>query len=269
MSKVKIKLVTVGQLPPHLDLSQVSTWRSDAFELVGNIENFALIGNAVGEDWHFSDEGLRRQLPAHVSADFILAIVNVPIEDNWYLRRLGNNQIVFTFKHIREFLEFENIPLENAVLRVLYVSTLVYLRSGNTIPGLREAPVFTHDDTRGCLFDMNGIKSDLVESCNKPVVCEECVGRLKKERVSAQTIKIAQVEIRKIRKRLYYRIFDFVKLKPLVVLATSSLFAMLIGIAGSIIASYIYDGLKLPQSIQKPSSAQNREPLQHGRAGAV
>lgn len=244
MDKVKIKLVTIGHLPLHLNLNRVSAWESEVFELAGDIENFALRCDSDSDGWVFSDALLKAQLPAHAGADFLIAIVNVPIENNWYSRRLGDNQIVFTFSQIKEFLTWENIPLENAILRVLYAYTLLYKRSGNRIPGFGEAPSFTHDETRGCLFDMNGIKSDLVESCNKPVVCGECEERLRNERVSTQTIKIVQKEIRKIRKHLYYRAFDFVKAKPVAALAMSSAFAILLGVAGSLIASYAYDSIK-------------------------
>lgn len=263
MDKAKIKLVTIGHLPLHLNLKQVTAWNSEVFELVGGIDSFDLRSDSDGPSWEFSDDLLREQLPAHEGADFLLAIVNVPIEANWYSRRLGNNQIVFTFSQIKEFLAGENIPLENAILRVLYAYTLLYRRSGNNIPGFGEAPSFTHDETRGCLFDMNGIKSDLVESCNKPIVCGECEERLRNERVSNQTIKTVQKEIRKIRKHLYYRVFDFVKAKPVVALAISSVFAICLGVAGSLIASFIYDGIKpsLPAGITSQSSG----PAEAGR----
>ena len=47
--------------------------------------------------------------------------------DGWTLtsRRLGDNQIVFTFNQIKDYLAWENIPLENAILRVLYAYTLL------------------------------------------------------------------------------------------------------------------------------------------------
>ncbi|MEF8711130.1 MAG: hypothetical protein V5B38_20725 [Candidatus Accumulibacter propinquus] len=244
MDKVKIKLVTIGHLPLHLNLSRVSSWKSEVFELQGDVDNFALRCDSDGYGWEFSDLLLKAQLPSHNGADFIVAIVNVPIEDNWYSRRLGDNQIVFTFSQIKEFLAAENIPLENAILRVLYAYTLLYRRAGNKIPSFGEAPTFTHDETRGCLFDMNGIKSDLIESCNKPVVCGECEERLRNERVSNQTIKAVQKEVRKIRKHLYYRAFDFVKAKPVIALAISSAFAILLGVTGSLVASYIYDSIK-------------------------
>lgn len=244
MNKVKIKLITIGHLPLHLNLKRVATWSSEVFELVGEVDNFDLRCNSDGVDWEFSDALLKEQLPAHTDADFLLAIVNVPIESNWFSRRLGNNQIVFTFSQTREFLALENIPLENAILRALYAYTLLYRRSGNKIPGLGEGHPFTHDETRGCLFDMNGIKSDLIESCNKPIICSECEERLRNDRVSNQTITATQKEIQKIRKQLYYRAFDFVKAKPVIALAISSMFAIFLGVAGSLIASFIYDGIK-------------------------
>jgi hypothetical protein len=244
MNKIKIKLITIGHLPLHLDLKTVSSWKSEVFELIGDIENFALRCDSDIESWGFSDALLKAQLPTNNPAEFLIAIANVPIQDNWYSRRLGDNQIVFTFSEIKDFLALKNIPLENAILRVLYAYSLLYRRSGNKIPGFGEAPGFTHDETRGCLFDMNGVKADLVESTNKPVVCVECEERLRNERVSIQMIKTVQKEIRKIRKHLYYRISDFVKVNPALALAISSGFAVFLGVTGSLIASFIYDALK-------------------------
>jgi len=244
MGKVKIKLITVGHLPPHLNLKGISKWKSGVFELIGEIENFSLRRDSDADDWVYSDVLLKDSLPRHDGADFLLAIVNVPLEDNWYSRRLGDNQIVFTFNQIKEFLTRENIPLENGILRVLYAYTLLYRRAGNKIPGFGEVPGFTHDETRGCLFDMNGIKSDLVESCNQPRICEDCVERLNRELVADQTIKSAQKEIRKIRKHLYYRVLDFVRVRPIRALLISSIFAIMLGISSSLIASYLYDRVK-------------------------
>jgi len=263
MDKARIKIVTIGHLPLHLNLDRVSDWKSEVFELVGGIENFALRCDSDSDGWVFSDVLLKAQLPALAGADFLIAIVNVPLEDNWYSRRLGDNQSVFTFSQIRDFLTWENIPLENAIFRVLYAYTLLYRRSGNNIPGIDERPSFTHDETRGCLFDMNGIKSDVIESCNKPVVCGECEERLRNERVSTQTIKATEKEIRRIRKHLYYRAFDFVKAKPITALVISSAFAILLGVAGSLIASYIYDRIKLQTTAS--ISSQSTAPAKTGR----
>lgn len=251
MGKAKIRLITVGHMPLHLNLKEVSCWASDLFELVGKIDNFSLTCDSDYEDWGFSDRSLKRQVPEFDGADFIVALVNVPIEDNWYSRRLGDNKIVFTFHQIKEILSLDNIPLENAVLRVLYSYTLLYRRTGNKIPEVAAALGFTHDETRGCLFDMNGIKSDIVESCNKPIICSACEERLRNERVAAQVLDSAKNEIRKIRKHLYFRFFDFVKVRPLIALLISSVFAVALGMTGSLVASTIYDAIKGGVEVKK------------------
>lgn len=244
MNKLKVKLATIGHLPLHLDLMRVANWKSNIFEIAGEVENYPLRGDSDGPDWQFSDSLLEKSLPQLSEEDFLLAIVNVPIENNFYARRLGNKQIVFTFHCIKDVLAYENIPLENAILRVLYAATLLYGRAGNRIPEFDETPGFTHDETRGCLFDMNGIKSDIVVSCDAPIVCEECQERLRHERVSREIISTTQHEIKAIRKELYYRILGFVKRHPITALLFSSAFALALGVASSLVASFVYDAIK-------------------------
>lgn len=258
MNKVKIKLVSIGHLPLGFQSKKVENWESTTFEIVGEIDNFALRCDSDGYDWEFSDTLVKQQLPESSEADFMIAIVNVPIEDNWYSRRLGDNQVVFTFHQISQILEHYNIPLENVIYRLLYAYTLLYRRAGNKIPDFGEAPGFTHDETRGCLFDMNGIKTDLIVSCHNPKVCDECQERLKQERVSQSDINNTQKDIKRIKKDLYYRILDVIKKHPIWALVLSSIFALFLGVLGSIIGSYTYDYLTSEktseQSIKKVSS---------------
>jgi len=244
MNKTKIKLVSIGHLPIDFPEKKVLGWKSSTFEVVGEIDSFALRCDSDAPDWAFSDDLVRSQLQKTFDADFMVAIVNVPIEDNWYSRRLGNNQIVFTFYETREILEHSNIPIENVIYRMLYAYTLLYKRAGDRIPDFGEVPGFTHDETRGCLFDMNGIKTDLAASCSKAIICDQCQERLRQEKVSNHVIEATKREIKKIRKDLYYRAFGFIKKYPIWSLVLSSVFALLLGITGSVAASFIYDGIK-------------------------
>ncbi len=131
MSQVKIKLISIGHLPINLQVTKLLRQKSLLFEVVGDFENYALRCDSDGVDWEFSDQLVRTQLPVTFDADFMIAVVNVPIENNWYSRRLGDNKIVFTFHQIKEILEHYNIPLENAIYRVLYAYALLYKRAGN------------------------------------------------------------------------------------------------------------------------------------------
>jgi len=239
MSKVRIKLATIGHMPLIFTTSKVKKWKSSIFEVVDEIDSYTLNCDSDGFNWEFSDQLVKNQLPQQFNADFMIAIVNVPIEDNWYSRRLGNNQIVFTFHEIKEILEYSNIPLENVIYRLLYAYTLLYRRANNRIPDFGEVASYTHDETRGCLFDMNGIKTDLVASCHKPIICDECQVKLSNERVSKSDIESSKKEINKIKKDLYFRVLAGVKKHPLWALTLSSFFAVFLGVISSLITSSI------------------------------
>lgn len=244
MSKVKIKLISIGYLPSEFKSKKVSKFSSSLFEVVGNIDNLSLRCDSDGYGWEFSDDLVRKQMPEFNDADFMVAIVNVPLEDNWYSRRLGNNKIVFTFHEIKDILLQADIPLENVIYRLLNAYMFAYKRLGNRIPEFDEMQDFTHDETRGCLFDMNGIKTDLVVSCHEPIICDECQERLRRARVSDDEIKLAEKEIKKIRQDLYFRILGNVRRHPIIALVISSLFALSLGVVGSISGSYAYEYLK-------------------------
>jgi hypothetical protein len=243
MDQISIKVVSIGHLPADLNLNKLIKWQSSIFK-IGNIENYSLRCDSDGHNWEFSDYLVREQLPQTFNENFLIAVVNVPIEQNWYSRRLGNNKIVFTFHEISDILRCSNIPLENALFRVFYAYSLLYKRAANRIPDLGGVPSFTHDETRHCLFDMNGIKTDLVYSCHSPIICNECQERLRNERVSDTLIAKTQNEIIKIRKNLYYVLLENIKKHPILTIILSGGFALTIGIIGPLIASFLFEYLK-------------------------
>lgn len=234
---VRIKLVTIGYLPHDIRVEKFTKWKSEIFQFSEGIEHFSLRTNSDREHWEFSDSLITEQLPRISGVDFVVALVNVPIENNWYSRRIGNNQIVITFHEISNILREANIPLENVALRLLYSYALVYRQNGNRIPSVSEPIDFTHDETRGCIFDMNGIKTDLPSSCDKPQICDECQERLRNSRVSNDIIEQAQNEILNIRKDFYFRAVEFVKRHPVWALLISSCYAVLLNIIASKITS--------------------------------
>jgi hypothetical protein len=146
-----------------------------------------------------------------------------------------------TFNEITELLESGNIPLENFIFKVIYSASLVYKRYGNRIPEMFEMTNFTHDETRGCLFDMNGIKTDIIYSTNQPEICPSCILDLANSKVPKNLIDKIQKEIKGIQKELYYKITDFIKRYPIGAIFISSSTAIILGFIGSILASYIWE----------------------------
>lgn len=240
MPRTRITVATVGHMPADFNRKKIKEWASSVFEIADGIESYSLNCDSDGYGWEFTDKALEKVLPNKFNGEFLIAIVNVPIELNWYSRRLSSNRVVFSFHEIKEILRFSNIPLENVIYRLLYAYTLLYKRSGNRIPETADYANFTHDETRGCVFDMNGIKTDVVYSCHNPIICTDCVERLRREKVSDEAISQCQAEIKKIRKTLFYRITDFVKRHPLWSLAISMATAIIL----NVVASYVYDAIK-------------------------
>lgn len=234
-TKIKIKIGIVGYLPFPFDKKTIKNHSSKIFEIVGDIEEFHFNNDSDTELWGYSDETLNDELPDNYNADFFIGITYVPIENNFYARRLENNRIVLSYYEMYQILTEGHTPLENLVLRVLYAYSLVYLRQNNRIPPQIENIGFTHDDTRGCLFDMNGNKTDVLFSLDKPIICDDCTNRLRTEKVSDNKIEIFKKEIRKIKKKRFYKLSDFVKSKPILSLILSILLGILISLSATLI----------------------------------
>lgn len=246
MSKVKIKIVFLGHIPHSIDIDKIVSWKSDLFEIMKPINTVAIVGDSDGAHWEFLDENIETQLPPRDGADILLAVTNVPLENNYFARRFSDNRVCMTYNEMTEILQSYNIPLENLLLRVLYSVSFIYRRYGNRMPLNTEHTNFTHDETRGCIFDMNGVKTDVVYSLNRPQLCHSCVETLTtipKYKIEKEIIDKVQNELKKIKKGLYYQLSDFAKSSPICAIIISSLFAIILGIIGSTIATLIWEKL--------------------------
>ena len=209
MKKIKIK--KIGHLPIKFDDKKILNCKSKLFEIIGDIESFTLPTNSDGPNWEFTDENLRKVIFADSDVDFTIAITNVKLENNYYLRIINKNLIVLTFYEIKEILEKANIPLENIVLRIIYATSLACLDKVSPM----EIMNHTHDETKGCLYDMTGIKEEIIYSCNKPIICSECITKFKQNGVSVNALSIAQNGIKRIKKELFYSLIDSFKSRPI------------------------------------------------------
>ena len=237
MNQISIKLGIIGFLPFDFDRKKITKWKSDLFEIVDDFEEYHFIQKSDISNWGYSDALLEKELPKNFNADIFIGITYVPLENNYYGRRLKNNRVVFSYFEMADIINKKNLPLENLLLRMLYAYSLIYLREGNNMPHQSDIRTFTHDDTRGCIYDMNGIKTDVVYSLDKPSICDECTIRLREEKVADNTIRIVKKELLKIKKNQYYKLIDFIKNKPLL----SFIISFAIGILMSLIASFLYD----------------------------
>lgn len=239
---VKIRIVKIGYLPKNFNQKKLQKFPSEVFDLQHGIQTFHLKEKSDLHDgsWGYSDKLLEAVIPKRTHEDVLLAFTNVSLEQNYYARRLEDNRAIITFHEIKDVLDFHNIPLENFALRMLYEYSLLYLRFKGKIPDISQLTNFTHDETRGCIFDMNGRKGDIYTSCERPIVCYACEKNLKDENVPNEIIENVRTELKGVKKRFFYFISDSIKRYPIVALIVSSCFAIVLGMLGS----WFYDLLK-------------------------
>ncbi|WP_144277133.1 hypothetical protein [Chlorobium sp. KB01] len=214
-------------------------WKSDIWEIhEGRIDTITLNGDSDLPSWGYSDRVLSGNAPVTSDAQMTLYILNVPLQDNYYFRRLADNVACMSFFEIADALRSCNIPLENAVLRLIYGCALMYTRK-RVFPSILELSSFAHHETKGCIFDMAGIKTDIIFSSNNPILCESCCVAASGDQVPNEFLATVKKEIQGIKKHLYYQIADVIKLHPLLALTLSSIFAIILGTIGSLVAAYI------------------------------
>jgi hypothetical protein len=239
MSMIKIKVGIIGYIPFDLNRNKIKKWKSDIFEIVGEIDDFHFNNDSDTSEWGFSDELLSRELPNKYEGDFFVGITYVPLEKNFYTRRLENNRVVLSYFDMYKILKEENIPVENLLLRLLYASCLVYLRNEQSIPESTEWLGYTHDDTRGCLFDFNGNKEDIIFSLDNPKICDDCTNRIRTDKVPDTSTTRIKDEIRRIKQGGFYKIEAFVKKRPKISILLSAVFGIILNLIASIIYSTI------------------------------
>lgn len=237
MKKIRIKIGVIGYLPFDFNRKMIKSWKSDGFEIIDDIDEFHFKNDSDTFSWGYSDKILNDELPKKYDGDFFLGITYVPIENNYYARRLEFNRVVLSYFEMFQILKKENIPMENLLLRVIYAYSLVYLRNQNNLPSQANILGFTHDDTRGCLFDMNGNKNDVVFSLDSPKICDDCTTRIRNEKVPDNYTNQIKKEIGRIKKKSFYKIAEFIKKEPIISIIISAAF----GISLSLIATIIFE----------------------------
>lgn len=237
MRPLKVSLVSLGSLKYPIDITYLEGWVSQLL----TIQHGASIGhlpNAEGSEWDYTDKQLGALIQADSDADFTLALINAPLESNYYMRRLGNKVAVLSLYEMAEIVRFSDFTIESFILRNIYELAVLYAANGGLIPS--DAHSWAHDDVRGCLFDMNASKPDIVFSMHKPKLCDGCRARVLSKQVNSGFLTTLDKELSRIKKALYFRMVEWVKTHPLYALAITAFSAVTL----NLIASAIFEKAK-------------------------
>lgn len=237
MQKIKVKLVTLGNLKYPVDFSLIEKWSSKIFE-VHHADQVQILPNTDGDGWSYSDRSLKKLVLTDNAYDVTIGVINARLEDDYYLRPLNEHVGVLSLFETADILRFSNLSIENFIIRVIYTICAIYLEGNRKIP--ITATDLVHDETRSCLFDFHANKADIVFSTEHPIICQPCKARIMGKQVPAEFLPTIENELKRIRKPLYYRLADFIRKHPVVALALTTATALLLNIA----ANFIYDCIK-------------------------
>ena len=240
---VTIAIVVLGHMKHRIDFGRIKAWSSELFTVL-SISTRTTIPDGNGNWQEFDDDGLAFVEPVE-NVDLTVAITEYALQDNYYARPIGRGAVVLSFYEVADILELHDIPLEHFVIRNLYEFAMVVHLYGNHPEGV---PDICHDETRSCLFDLNGIKSDVVYSTACPTICERCRARLSGAQLPAGTVHHLEKELARIRKPLYFRMASFIKQRPLLALFIGAVAGLLLDVLGN----WAYDGVRLLLAASSP-----------------
>ncbi len=238
--KINITLVKIGQVEYLAEYSRITKWKSKLFK----IRNIQCISDAPESDVNdefldnkYTKEGLKEIVTCPNESDLAIAIIPYRFDDNFYMHRLSNNCVGLSLYGITDILRCEGISMENFILKQIYeICALNYLVEGLSTDDVYN---YVHLDTRGCLFDMNGDRQDILRNTEKPIICDSCKNKFGKKQIDPKYISILEKEIKRLKKPFILRIENIIKKYPLVSLAITALTAISLNLISNLIYELI------------------------------
>ncbi|MBG9388540.1 hypothetical protein [Caenimonas aquaedulcis] len=234
---MKISVVVLGNMKYPVNTEVLEKWRSKIFE-IRHGASVGFLPNTDGPNWERTDDQLLEVLKADPSADMTVGIIDAPLEDNFYMRRLSNNVGVLSLHEMADIVRYSNFSIEQYILRNLYELAVLAKSNGGLIT--TDYASWAHDEIRGCIFDMNAVKSDIVFSLDQPILCPACRVRANARQLPAQFLPLLDRELRRIRKPTYARMTEWVQFHPITAICITAVSAITL----NLVASFIYDRLK-------------------------
>jgi hypothetical protein len=237
----KITLIKLGFVDHLVNFNKIKKWKSDLFE-VTDIHCREYLPDSDVDDNYFDLKYTKNKLGSIIScpngSDFAVAIMPYRLVDNFYMHRVSDNCVIISLYEISNILIRDQISIENFIIKQLYEIYALKCIAGDL--SSEEVYSFVHRDTRGCLFDMNGERTDILYNTEKPIICDSCKDTFKKEQINAKTISTLEKELKRIKKPPILQIEKCIQKYPLVAIIISGIVAIIL----NLLANFLWDILK-------------------------
>ncbi len=93
MNKIKIHIGIIGYLPFEFNRNKIKRWRSGLFEIT-RVEDYNIKSKRSDTGgWGYTDSLLNKELPNRDSEDIFIGITYVPIQGDYFARRLSDRRL--------------------------------------------------------------------------------------------------------------------------------------------------------------------------------
>jgi hypothetical protein len=242
MNKLKLTIVKLGHVDRLFDLNFILKWKSELFQIV-NIQNISNLPNTPNDDFCLDQKYDATELCDLVKcpsdSEIAVGIMAHRFVDNFYMHRVSTSCVLISLYGIDDLLAKESISIENFILKQLYeifaIKCLMSDISSNDIYSI------VHKDTRGCIFDLNGDRQDIIYNTERPVICTSCKSEFNKRQIDNNVLMKIESELKRLNKPIIQRLEIFIRKYPLLSIVVSGLVA----ISLNLIASALWDLIKL------------------------
>jgi hypothetical protein len=232
-----IKICKIGYFNHSVDINKLREWESNYFKILSTDTVASIDVDHFLEGYIYPNNKITTDIGEDESnVDIKIAIIDQPLEGNFYMHRLDSKKAVISIFPVVSILRYENIPLENYLLRCIYEIVVFCYEGFGSID--KNVYLIPHHETRRCIFDMNVFIDRVIFSSLNPTICSECKSRLEKKSLPENFVFNIEKELKKIKQPMYYRIEKRIKENPFFYLFLTAFFALLLNILANIIFKY-------------------------------
>lgn len=229
---INIKLIIIGHSDRVLNFDLIKKYKSKFFKF-SDIERINNLPNPQKDDGYldivYTKEEIQSIMKDIEFDGLCIAIMNYGFDDNFYMHRLGANQVCISIFGLENILSEKRISIENFIIKNTY-EVFIFYKILKNLTKNNEVYTFIHNDTRGCLFDMNGDKRDIVYNTEQPIICDECKGKISQKSIPKNFLEDIQQELSKIDKPIIKKIENFISKYPLFSVLVTFLFSTVVNL---------------------------------------
>ena len=176
-----------------------------------------------------------------LSIEDIVTKVNLNLDKEPYTDTIPSTNLNTNYLLVNKFnyLDSNYIPQENFLISLLYTYVLIFLIKDKSELSMNDEIAMAHTVTRGCLFDMRGIKTDAIEACVAPQICGICIGKLLSSGIPQRDINLVNSELKRIKRIRYYELLLYFQKHPVKSMIIMAIASLLLNVISNLITDII------------------------------